>query len=496
MRTALALLALALPIHGAQEDDLERSIRRLSEVLSVIQTRSADPADLGAALYQGAIPAMVRRLDPHSAFLDPQQFESLKEMQRSTEKGFGSVVSLNHGRVIVLQTLPESPSMRAGLAAGDEIVGINGYQVAALSIDQLVALLSQSRQQPAELMVKRPNFARLIPMTLTPEELADPSVREAFLLRDKVGYIKVANFEADTHTELRLAIEELGGRDLQGLVLDFRKNPGGVIEAAVRMAAMFLEPGQRILWIQGRDGPQEEVRVPPGNEPYHFPLAILVNDETASAAELVSGALQDHDRATIVGVRSFGKGLVQSVFELSEEAGLALTTARYLSPSGRPIQRSLDDCADFQFASCKDDAPPKSYPTDSGREILGGGGIAPDRRSLPRQYTPFEAWLKGSDSFLAFARNFVNRRREPIDASFDVTPAMLDEFQLDLSERGTRVTLSEWTATVEFIRQSLRQEIFNLTLGVEKGDEIELRNDPQVSTALDAIEQQRQSQSR
>lgn len=491
MRTALVLMAWALPVLGAQEDDLERAVRRLTEALSVVQEHAADPVDPAAALYQGAIPAMVRRLDPHSAFLDPQQFESLKEMQRSTEKGFGSVLTVNDGRIMVLQTLPDSPSMRAGLAPGDEIVGVNGYQVAALTQNQLAALLSQSRQQRAELMVRRPNSARPTLMILTPAELADPSVRHRFFLRDGVGYVKVANFEAETHSELRKAIEELGGHDLKGLVLDFRKNPGGVIDAAIRMAAMFLEPGQRILWIQGRDGPQEEVRTPPDNEPYRFPLAVLVDDETASASELVAGALQDHDRAAIVGERSFGKGLVQSVFELSEQAGLALTTALYLSPSGRPIQRSLADCADFQFAACKDDEPVKSYATDSGRQILGGGGIAPDKAVPAYQYAPFEAWLKATDALLIFARNYVRSRKAPIDESFEVTPAMLDEFQLFLTERGTQVTLAEWTSTVEFIRQGLRQEIFNLTLGVEKGDEVELRNDAQVRAAVAAILQKR-----
>jgi carboxyl-terminal processing protease len=491
------MLALALPVHSAETNDLDAAIRRLTEVLGVVQERSAGPVDVKAALYQGAIPEMVRRLDPHSAFLDPQQFESLKEMQRSTEKGFGSVLSVNDGRIVVLQTLPDTPSSRAGLAPGDEIVGVNGYQVAALTIDQLAALLSQSRQRKTELIVHRTNYARLFSIDLTPEELSDPSVRHRFFLRDKVGYVKVANFEADTHAELREAIDELGGENLEGLVLDFRKNPGGVIEAAVRLAAMFLESDQRILWIQGREGPQEEVRTPSGNEPYRFPLAILVDDETASASELVAGALQDHDRATIVGRRSFGKGLVQSVFELSEEAGLALTTALYLSPSGRPIQRALADCADFQFATCQNDAPVKTYATDSGREIPGGGGIEPDETVGVRQYSPFEIWLKSSNAFLSFARDYVGSRKQPIEASFEVTPALLDEFQLYLSQNGTNVTLAEWTSAVELIREGLQQEIFNLTLGVDKGDEVELRNDPQVLAALDAVaEKLAQSQSR
>ena len=180
--------------------ELEASVRQVTEVFSILEQRLADPVDAEQAFYGGAIPAMVRTLDPHSAFLDPHQFESLREMQRSTEKGFGSVVSLSYGRVTVLQTLPESPSMRAGLSPGDEIVVINGYVLSQLSVEQLVSLLSQSRQQPAELMVQRPNFTRLIPLTLVPEELADPSVRNAFLLEEGIGYVRVGNFEADTRS--------------------------------------------------------------------------------------------------------------------------------------------------------------------------------------------------------------------------------------------------------------------------------------------------------
>lgn len=487
MPLLLVLLVLAMPCASrAAEPELETSIRALTATISALEENFADPIDAAAAIYEGALPAMVRGLDPHSAFLDPQQFGSLKQMQRSAETGFGSVVSVTAGRVVVLQTLESSPSARAGLSPGDEFAVVNGYPLANLNMDQLVALLSQSRKQTAELMIKRPNFPRLIPVTLTPEEMAAPSVPHSFLIEEKIAYAKVASFEYATDQELRAAIDEMGGAELEGLVLDMRQNPGGAIESAVRLAAMFLEPTQRVLWIQGKEGPRDDVRVPDGNEPYRFPMAILVDERSASSAELVTGALQDHDRAVVVGVRSFGKGLVQSVFELSAGAALALTTAHYLSPSGRPLQKPFDDCTSYELSECGDaEEAARTYLTDAGREIRGGGGIEPDHVVGELLYGPFPAALKASGVLLDFAQRYV--RGKEITDDFEVTPTMLDEFQLYLSEHGGRPPLAIWTANVEFISYSLKQEVFNLALGVDEGTEIELRHDPQVQAALAAI---------
>jgi carboxyl-terminal processing protease len=488
MRVLLVLLVLALPFTatGAGDPQLEDSIRSLTQALSALEQNLADPVDTAVAVYEGALPGMVRTLDPHSSFLDPQQFESLKQMQRSAETGFGSVLSVTTGRVVVLQTLDGSPSARAGLSPGDEFAVVNGYSLAHLNMDQLVALLSQSRRQKVELMIKRPNFPRLLPMTLTPEEMAAPSVPHAFLIKENVAYVKVDSFEFATDQELRAAIDDLGGTALEGLVLDMRQNPGGSVESAVRLAALFLNASQRVLWIQGKDGPQDEVRVPEGNDPYLFPMAILVDDRTASSAELVTGALQDHDRAVVVGRRTFGKGLVQSVFELSEGAGLALTTAHYLSPSRRPIQKPFDDCKSYELAECGDtEANSKTYQTDSGRDLHGGGGILPDHVVGELLYPPFQAALKATGVLLDFAQRYV--RSHEITEDFEVSPAVLDEFQFYLSEQGGRPPLAVWTANVEFMRYTLKQEMFNLVLGVDKGTEIELRHDPQVLAALAAI---------
>ena len=492
MRFYASLLLLLWPICAVAQDDLEGGVRRLIEVYSLVENRYADPVDPEQVFYQGVLPGMLRTLDPHSAFLDAERFASLKQMQHSVEKGFGSVVNLLPGRVIVLQTLPDSPSSRSGLSAGDEIVVMNGYPLSQFSIEQLVSFLGQSRQQSTEIMVQRPGVSRLIPMTLTPAEMADPSVSRAFLLRPGFGYVKVATFEGPTAEDLRTAIEDLGGNQLQGLILDMRGNPGGLVEGALQTASFFLEPGQQILRIRGREGPHEEVTVPPGFEPYKFRIAILIDNETASAAEIVAGALQDHDRATILGQPSYGKGIVQSVFDLSEGTAVALTTAKYLTPSGRSIQRPLENCELYALAACAE--PGDEYQTDQGRVVRAGGGIEPDKIVVPQGCSPtisylctrFETVMEVSNSFFEFVQQYLNKLPE-VTKDFEPSPAMLDDFQLFLSERRIRPDLSEWSATLNYIRSRLKQEVFNLRLGVAKGDEVELQRQAELQEALLAL---------
>ncbi len=459
-----------------EADSLVKQLTRFVEVFNLLDRNLTDPIEPSEAIYKGAIPGMLRTLDPHSAFLDPRQFESLKEMQRSTEKGFGSVVNLLPGRVIVLQTLADSPSARAGIAPGDELVILNGRPLTQMPVEQLVAVLSKSRRDRTQLMVKRPNFTRLIPMTLVPAELASPSVSRDFFIEPGLAYVKIVNFEAATARELHSVIENMGGRDLHGLILDLRGNPGGIVEAAAQVAAFFLDAQKRIVWLAGRSGPKEDLTVPDGYEPYRFPMAVLIDDRTTSAAELVAGALQDHGRAAVVGDRSYGKGLVQSVYTLGSKTGLALTTAYYLTPNENPIQRSLGNCGEYQLASCEDGR--------SADELRGG--IEPDKTVYPLRLSELETVLKASHSFLEFARGYVGKH-QGIEGSFEPTNEMLDNFQLYLSERGIRPTVSEWSRAVAFIRANLKQEVLNLTVGVAKGDEVQLRRDPVVMAAVNTL---------
>ncbi len=463
---ALALAAaLASGPEGA--DDLPAQLRRFMEVFARIEREAAQPVDPDKAIYGGAIPGMLRPLDPHSVFFDPGQFEQLRELERSTRKGFGTVVSVMPGRVVVLQALPGTPSARAGIAPGDEILAVNDIPLDRLGMEQLVELLSESRRQPARLEVRRPGHSRLLAFTLTPEEMQAPSVEQAFLLKPGVGYLRVASFDARTGADAREAIEKLGGRGLKALVLDLRNNPGGMLPAAVQTASLFLAPGSRLLTARGRAIEAREEKVPEGGKPYEFPLAVLINGRSASAAEIVAGALQDHGRAVIVGEPSFGKGLVETVYPLSDNTGLALTTAYYYTPRGRSIQRPLPGTA-------------------LARAETGGagaaGGIQPDRLVYPEPLSAFRALLEAGGAFTSFATEYT--RRHSVGEDFQVTPAVLDEFQAYLAERRIQPSVAEWSREREWISLRLKTEIFNQALGVNRGDQIELRGDPVVRAAL------------
>jgi carboxyl-terminal processing protease len=483
-----AILALLLCLPFRASDDgagMEASIKAITEAYAIVEDNAADPVSAEQAFFQGAIPGMLRRLDPHSIFFDPGQFEQLKKLQTSTEKGFGSVVSILPGRVIVLQTLPGTPSAKSGIAPGDEIVAVNGYQLNRFDMDQIVSLLSQSRQQQAQLVVRRPGNARLMTFILTPEEVQEPSVERTFMLKLGIGYIKVASFDEKTGRLIRDSIEQLGGRNLNGLVLDLRKNPGGLVTSALETAALFLKPGARIVTVRGRSVPEKSETVPDNATPYEFPLAVLVNERTASASEIVTGALQDHDRATVIGQVSFGKGLVQSVFPLSQGTGLALTTALYYTPSGRSIQKPLDAS---QFALASATAHPNGtaeFRTDKGRRVTGGGGIVPDYVVGPSQMTRLRAVLDASGSFTNFATSYVASHK--ITEDFEVTPAMLDDFRVFLSQRDILPGVNEWTSEREYIANRMKTEIFNQALGVAKGDEVEAHRDPQILKALELL---------
>jgi carboxyl-terminal processing protease len=461
-------------------DDVESSVRSFTEVLATVESREADPIDTQRAVYGGAIPAMLRELDPHSVFFDPDQFEQLKTMERSESKGFGSIVSVLPGRVIVLQAMPGTPSARAGLAAGDEIVVINNVPLAALNFDQLVQFLGESHQKQADLVVRRPGSVRPLRFTLNPELIDAPSVDRAFLLQPGIGYVRVASFDPKTAKLLKDDIEKLGGASLKGLVLDLRNNTGGVVQTAMASASYFLQPGQRILTAHGRSvRGNDEVDVPKNASPYSFPLAVLVNEKTASAAEIVTGALQDHDRATIVGVPTYGKGLVQSVMPLSDNTGMALTTAFYYTPSGRSIQRPLRE------GQLGDIASHREYSTDSGRKVPGGGGIQPDVVVAPEASNRLRLALDASGVLTSFATDYT--RNHKLTEPFEVTGAVLDDFQLYASERNIQPSVAEWVRERDWIQGRLRTEIYNQAFGVAKGDEVEAQTDPQVRAAVAAL---------
>jgi carboxyl-terminal processing protease len=470
------LFFLAAPKSTA---DLDSSLKRFTEVLATVQREAADPINTEGAIYQGAIPGMLKRLDPHSIFFDPQQYDQLKEMERSERKGFGTVVSILPGRVIVLQAMEGTPSAKAGLQPGDEIVAVNNIALARLQFEQIVGFLSEARQHQAQLIVRRPNNARLMQFVLDPALVDSPSVDRAFLLQPDLGYVRVTSFDPQTAKQLKEAIESIGGVKLKGLVLDLRDNGGGVVQAALQAASYFLKPGQRLLSVKGRSIQGQDVDAPADSAIYQFPLAVLVNSKTASASEILTGALQDHDRATILGETSFGKGLVQNVFTLSGNTAIALTTAFYYTPSGRSIQKPLPS-GQLEVEKQKEE-----FHTDSGRMVTGGGGIQPDIHVEPELVNRLRMALDASGSFTSFATSFIQKHQ--ITGSFQVSAADLEDFEVFASERGIQPSVGEWVKERAWVQSRLKQEIFNQALGVAKGDEVEAQRDPLVQAAIQKL---------
>lgn len=486
---ARLLLSLSLPLAAQHSDpgnaaELERELVRFLGVFRIVDERAADPLDLEQAFYRGALPAMLRRLDPHSVFFDRDQFEQLQQMERSVSKGFGSVVSVLPGRVIILQTTNGSPSQKAGLQPGDEIVAINGYVLGGLELEQLIQLLGATRQREATLLVRRQGTAQPLPVTLIPAELASPTVDRVFTVEPGVGYVRAASFDANTGRQIREAIESLGGARLESLILDLRDNPGGVVAAGLETASLFLKPKQRIITARGRNAQTQPIDVPEDAAPYGFRLAVLVNSKTGSAAEIVAGAIQDHDRGMILGEPTFGKGLVQRIFPLSDLTGLALTTAFYYTPSGRSIQKPLRD-VELSATTALRDRP--EYKTDSGRIVKGGGGIEPDRLVYPEPPTRFRAVLETTASFANFATEWLAAHKNAAGRAFDADAAVMDEFQLFLSRRSIHPGLAEWSLERPWMRNRLRQEILNQSVGVAAGDEVEVAADPVVRLARELL---------
>jgi carboxyl-terminal processing protease len=478
MRLLFLLLALAA-ILTAQTDPapLAEHIKRFTQVFALVEENAADPISVEAALLDGAIPSMLRRLDPHSIFFNKDQFAQLKDMETSTRKGFGTIVSILPGRVIILQTMDGSPSARVGLNPGDEIIAINGIALSRFDNEQMIEFLTYSRQKDATLAIRRQNFPRPLEFLMSPQTMDAPTVERAFFLQPGVAYIRIGSFEEKTGKDLRAAIESLGGRKLKGLVLDLRNNPGGTFSSALESAALFLPPGTRITSVRGRAKEEQSLDVPPAPAvgdpgPYQFPLAVLMNEKSASGSEVVASALQDHGRAKIVGLPSYGKGLVQSVYPLGpkdkQDSGLALTTAYYYTPKGRSIQRRLQDAQispDLNTAKA---------------------GVQPDFVLETETGSRLKAFLDSSGVFTAFATEWKQRHSAP-DPSQDLPLVTLDEFQKWLAARNVNPSLQEWSVDRDWTRNRLQQEITNLMVSVAKGDEVEARRDRQIQRALTLI---------
>src|SRR5215472_18403457 len=480
-------------------DDYQTAVNTFTSVLSVVQANYAEPIDADKAVYQGAIPGMLRMLDPHSNFFDARQFALLREDQRGKYYGVGMVVAPKENHTVVMSPYVGAPAYNAGLRAGDVIAKVDEKSTDGLTTSEVADMLKGPKGTVVKITVTREGYADPLVFTVTRDEIPRHSVDIVTMLKPGIGYMRLNQFNETTDKEIAEALKQLGANSLDGLILDLRNNPGGLLNEAVAVGDMFLEKNQLIVSYHGRSAPERNFRAIRGNQGLNVPLVVLVNNNSASAAEIVSGAIQDHDRGLVVGETTFGKGLVQTVQPLSENTGLALTTARYYTPSGRLIQRDYKSISlyEYHYERKVPEHPTEIRQTDSGRQVTGGGGITPDIIVPAPKLTKFQENMFREDVFYpaeqgvgGFTRYYLGTK-PTITRNFEVDDSVLRELRSYLSKHNVKYTEAEWDENLDWTKRKIKQEVFMYTFSTQEGDKVMLASDPQVQKAVESIPQAR-----
>ncbi len=470
-------------------DDVTQQSLKFARIYQALQRNYMDPMDPDKLILEGAVRGMLSSLDPFSSFFDRDQFKMLQEETRGEALGFGSILYVQPGKVMVIQTQEGSPSWRSGLGPGDQIVAVNGVRLDRLGFQELIRVLQQARSHPVHLSVLRPGKSTPQVIDMRPEQVKLPTVDISFHYSDDIGYIHIASLESKTPQEVVEALKTLNYRNLKGLLLDLRNNPGGLLDSAIEVCSLFLKPDQVVLTVRGRAVPEKTYRTVQAPLQIHLPLIVLVNGNTASAAEVITAALQDHDRALIVGEPTFGKGVVESVMPLSQENGLALLTAEYFTPSGRSLQKPLAGTALQNpirgIASTSPGSPsqPARFHTDHGRPVLADGGVTPDVQVSTWKLDPWLTFLNQTGMFASFASEYFTYHSK-IEKNFEPTAETLEEFRNFLAGQRIRTPKEYWAKDREYLKDQLKTALFNLAFGLDYGNEVTTRSDPQVKKAV------------
>jgi carboxyl-terminal processing protease len=486
---------------ASDESTLRDSLHSFTNVYSIVEQNYAEPMNTDKtdkAIYDGAIPGMLHVLDPHSNFYDPKAYAQMREDQHGKYYGVGMTIQpqpVGNGsgktKIVVLYPFEGTPSYKAGLKPGDEILTVDGKSTDGMDSAAVATLLKGARGTHVSVTVSREGAARPIVFDLVRDEIPRPSVDLAFLIRPGVGYIHLSSFIETTSREVGDALDSFG--DVHGLILDLRGNPGGLLNEAVATSDKFLQKGQIVVSQKGRAFPDQVYRVANGEEGKKYPIVVLVNRNTASAAEIVSGALQDHDRALIVGETTFGKGLVQTVFQLSQGTGLLLTTYHYYTPSGRLIQRNYNDVSLYDYYYVRDDAakPDKSNLevklTDSGRTVYGGGGITPDEPIPELKANDFQGTLLQKYAFFNFSKHYL--ATHTVTKDFVVDDAVMKDFKDFLKTQNVDSTDADISNNIDWIKESIKSELFTSQFGEQEGLKVRADWDPQIAKAIGFLPQ-------
>jgi carboxyl-terminal processing protease len=501
---ALTLTALFGSLHGATvyaraeiSEDLDESIRTFTHLLSLIEDNNATEVAPATAVY-GAIDGMLRTLDPHSSFIRPEDAVQRRQDLQGKYYGLGIRVNSRFGKVTIVEPpFAGSPAEKASLRVGDVFSEVDGEAIEGWNLNDVVDKLKGPKGTPVNVSILRPGVENPIPMTIIRDEIASFSISNTFEIRDGIGYIKLTTFAETTGQELRDALRELDAPNLNGLIFDLRGNPGGALQAAIEVSETFLQRGQLIVETRGRTrGSNREFDSDRVNSDNLFPLVVLIDRSSASASEIVAGAIQDHDRGLIVGETSFGKGLVQSLLQLNKQAILTLTTQKWYTPSGRLIQRDYETISQFDYYNQRSEEEDDVHAeedikySDLGRIVYGGGGITPDNLVSLNEANEFQRLMSSRYTFFTYVQEYLEDAPEITD-DFEVTPEMLEEYAAHVRERGIEFSDEGLAANQEYVEGQIQYEVIYNRLGVSEADQIRLRTDPQVLAALDLIPEAR-----
>jgi carboxyl-terminal processing protease len=510
--------ASARPPHVTNADSslTDQLAEDFKEAISEIQESYAGKVDL-ELLGKNSIQGMLHQLDPHSAFFTKAEFDEVQTEQSSRIYGIGVTIAKRYDHVYILSATPGAPGHRAGLRYGDAIIAIDKQNVDEWTSPQVMHRVRGEKGEPLEITVERAGTPNPITVRVRRDEVKLPSVRNAFMAgQGGTGYIALTGgFSSKTDEELTEALVQLKQEGMRQLVLDLRTNPGGLLDEAIKVSTRFLAPGEKIVEVRGRDEESSghTYEVPNNNEPETIPMVVLVDRQTASASEIVAGALQDHDRALIVGENTFGKGLVQGVFRLWGGTGLVLTTAKYYTPTGRSIQRNYSNVSFYDYYLNRSEEQSATgnarrgdaLRTDLGRTVYGGGGITPDVEVKAQPlysrlyYGIFDfvrqlvaGQMQGLRAY-RIAECQYKTKVSPEDINhYPVTDELLAAFRQYISNKPQfNVSEERINANLNYIRAQMRREIITAAYGPEAGDQVYLSDDLQFRKAFESLDRAR-----
>jgi len=477
------------------DDDISASVKDFTKLYSVVDQNFADPVSPDKAIYNGAIPGMLRTLDPHSNFFDPKALAAMREEQRGHYAGVGMRIEQKPSQAGVIQTVVVepfvgSPAYKAGIRPNDIISSVNGKTCDGLNSTQVADMLKGPKGTQVAIQIIRGEGASTMAVNITRDEINRSSIPLAFMLKPGIGYIKIDEFIETTGDDFDAALKKLDENNLKGLVLDLRNNPGGLLTEAVHVAGHLLPKGDVIVSHHGRSSQEKVYKADIGNHGLNYPIVVVVNRGSASASEIVSGSMQDHDRAWILGDNTFGKGLVQTVYPLAENTGLALTTAHYYTPSGRLIQRDYSSVSFFDYYYRTNTAarnPNDVKMTDSGRTVYGGGGITPDQKFEVAKAGPLETDLYLKFEFQNYTKYFFSKHQEQLPQGWTFDAAQMKDFHDWLKTQKYDFTEAAFTKEYDAIQRRMTSEIYKTAFNVDDSNRYFVQTDPEVTAAIDAM---------